>query len=230
MKAFDFIIRTKEDLVRAVQTYGFVPLFKNSVPGFSVEEHAVPEIWYSPGSDDWAVWEWKGPVIRECGCAYGKFLEKKSVFISRERFPDFANWRRDGYDFDARWDDGLASYADRDLYELLDKNAPVVSTALKKAGGYGGKDGRKGFETSVTRLQAQGYVLISDFVYAKAKDGREYGWGLAQYSTPERFFGPSFRENVYSRTPEESYARILAPLREILPQAEEGQLKRLLRQ
>ena len=222
-------IRTKKDLEEAVEEYGFLPLFANSVPGFSVEEHAVPEVWYSEGSSDWPVWDWKGPVIRECGCAYGKFLEKKSVFISREWFPDFANWRRDGYDFDARWDDGLASYADRDLYGLLEANAPIVSTALKKLGDYR-KGGRSGFETSMTRLQAQGYVLISDFVYAKAKDGREYGWGLAQYSTPERFFGPSFRENVYSRTPEESYARILAHLREILPLAEEGQLKRLLRQ
>ena len=225
----DLCIRTKKDLEDAVEEYGFLPLFANSVPGFSVEEHAVPEIWYSPGSDDWAVWEWKGPVIRETGCAYGKFLEKKSVFISREWFPDFANWRRDGYDFDARWDDGLASYADRDLYELLDKHAPVVSTALKKAGGYGGKSGRKGFETSVTRLQAQGYILISDFVYPRAQDGHRYGWGLAQYSTPERFFGPSFRETVYCRTPEESYERILRHLRTVLPEADERLIRKILK-
>ena len=226
--AFDFIIRTKEDLIRAVQTYGFLPLFAGLVPGFSVEEHAVPEVWYSPGSDDWPVWEWKGPVIRESGCAYGKFFENKAVFISREWFPDFANYRRDGYDFDARWDDGLASYADKDLYELLDANAPAVSTGLKKLGGYG-KGGRKGFDTVITRLQAQAYVLISDFVYARSKDGREYGWGLAQYSTPERFFGPSFRETVYCRDPAESYERILKHLKELMPQADEKHIRKILR-
>ncbi len=224
----DLCIRSKQDLIDAVKEYGFLPLFANAVPGFSVEEHAVPEVWYSPGSDDWPVWEWKGPVIRETGCAYGKFFEKKAVFISREWFPDFANFRRDGYDFDARWDDGLASYADRDLYELLDANAPVVSTVLKRLGNYG-KGGRKGFDTAVTRLQAQGYVLISDFVYARSKDGNTYGWGLAQYSTPERFFGPSFRETVYARTPEESYERVLRHLKEILPQADEKQIRKLLK-
>ena len=224
----ELTVRTKQDLIEAVRKYGFVPLFANSVPGFSVEEHAVPEVWYSAGSSDWPVWDWKGPVIRECGCAYGKFLEKKAVFISREWFPDFANWRRDGYDFDARWDDGLASYGDRDLYELLEKNAPVVSTALKALGGYG-KGGRKGFETSITRLQAQGYILIDDFVYPKNKQGEPYGWGLAQYSTPEKFFGLSFRKTLYDRAPEESYARILAHFRTILPQAGETQLRKLLR-
>ena len=226
--AFDFTVRTKEDLIRAVERYGFVPLFANSVPGFSVEEHAVPEVWYSEGSDDWPVWEWKGPVIRECGCAYGKFFENRAVFISREWFPDFANFRRDGYDFDARWDDGLTSYRDKDLYELLAANAPVVSTALKARGNCG-KGGRKGFETLITRLQAQGYVLISDFVYPKNKQGVPYGWGLAQYSTPELFFGPAFRETVYDKAPEESCARILQHLQKILPQADEAQLRRILK-
>ena len=226
--AFDFTVTSKQDMIRAVETYGFLPLFANSVPGFSIEEHVIPEVWYSAGSDDWPVWEWKGPVIRECGCAYGKFFEKKAVFISREWFPDFANWRRDGYDFDARWDDGLASYRDRDLYELLAANAPIVSTELKERGGYG-KGGRKGFETLITRLQAQGYVLISDFVYPKNKQGEPYGWGLAQYSTPERFFGPSFRETLYDRPPEESFARILRHLQKVLPQADEALLRRFLR-
>ena len=167
-------------------------------------------------------------MIRESGCAYGKFFEKKAVFISREWFPDFANFRRDGYDFDARWDDGLASYADKDLYELLEANAPVVSTGLKRLGGYG-KGGRKGFETVITRLQAQGYVLISDFVYARSRDGNTYGWGLSQYSTPERFFGPSFRETVYVRTPEESYERILRHLRTVLPEADERLIRKILK-
>ena len=223
----DLFIQTKQDLSDAVEAYGFLPLFANAIPGFSVEEHAAPEVWYTPGSDDWPVWEWKGPVIRECGCAYGKFFKNKAVFISREWFPDFANYRRDGYDFDARWDDGLASYADRDLYMLLDANAPALSTSLKRLGGYG-KGGRKGFETVITRLQSQGYVLISDFVYARSKDGNTYGWGLSQYSTPERFFGPSFRETVYAKTPEESCERILRHLMKILPQADEKSLRKLL--
>ena len=56
--------------------------------------------------------------IRETGCAYGKFFENKAVFISKEWFPDFANYRRNGYDFDARFDDGLAAYKDKELFEL----------------------------------------------------------------------------------------------------------------
>ena len=225
---YDFIIRSKQDLIDAVQRYGFVPLFAGAIPGFSVEEHAVPAVWYKKGSDDWPVWEWKGPVIRECGCAYGKFLEKKAVFISREWFSDFANFRRDGYDFDARWDDGLAFKGDKDLYELIDQNAPILSKRLKILGNYR-KGGRGGFDTVINRLQAQGYVLISDFVYERNKEGQPYGWGIAQYSTPEQFFGPSFRETVYKRKPEESRERIMEHLQKLFPQADEAALKKVLR-
>ena len=55
-----FIIRTKQDMADAVQTVGFLPLFRNSIPGFSIEERAAPEAWFSGEA---GVWEWKGPVI-----------------------------------------------------------------------------------------------------------------------------------------------------------------------
>ena len=34
---FDFTIRTKQDLIDAVVTFGIVPFFRNSIPGFSIE-------------------------------------------------------------------------------------------------------------------------------------------------------------------------------------------------
>ena len=222
---FDFRIRTRADLVRAVEQFGFVPFFKNRIQGFSLAEHAAPETWFS---DEEGLWEWKGPVIRETGCAYGKFFGGKAVYISREWFPDFANFRRDGYDFDALWEDGKARHADKALYELLEPHAPITSRALKDLGGYG-KEGRKGFDQSITRLQHLGYVLISDFVYDLDRQGKPYGWGVAEYSTPEKHLGRDFRRKVYRRTPEESFERVLNHLKEILPNASEKALRQLLK-
>lgn len=226
MAGFDFYIRTKQDMIDAVNTFGIVPFFRNSVLGFSLEEHAAPETWYS-SDHEWAVWEWKGPVIRETGCAYGKFFEKKAAFVSAELFRDLANYRRDGYDFDARYDDGLASRRDLELYELIEKNAPVLSKTLKAMGDYR-KGGRTGFETSVTRLQRQCYVVISDFVYALDRYGQPYGWGAAEYSTPEKLFGENFTAKVYSRSPGESGEIVAARLRALLPDADEKRIQKFL--
>lgn len=223
---FDFTVRTMEDLAAAVERFGIVPLFRNAIPGFSVEEHTAPEAWFP--EDREGVWDWKGPVIRGTGCAYGKFFERKAAFVSRAWFPDLANYRRDGYDFDARFDDGLASWADRTLFELVDGSAPVVSRRLKELGGYG-KNGRRGFDTSMNRLQAQCYVTITDFVYAMDRYGRPYGWGTAVYSTPERAMGSDFTDRVYAREPEESYESVLAHLLTLCPDAGEEALRRFLR-
>jgi hypothetical protein len=228
MDNYQFTVRTKKDMIDVVEAFGFLPFFAGSVPGFSLEEHVTRDLWYYAASGEWKAWDWKGPVIREAGCAYGKFFENKACFISRDWFPDFANYRRDGYDFDARFDDGLASLRDKELYELLESKAPILSRWLKADGNYR-KGGKTGFETSITRLQAQGYVLISDFVYATDKSGKQYGWGIAEYSTPERFFGADFTDRVYQRTPEESYQRLLEHLKSLFPDTEEALLRKILK-
>lgn len=223
-----FTIKSKSDLKNAISEYGFLPFFSNSVEGFSIEENIAPECWYNSLDDVWQAWEWKGPVIRETGCAYGKFFEKKACYISAEWFCDFANYRRDGYDFDARYDDGLADYRDKVLYELIAHNAPVLSKKLKQIGNYK-KGGNKGFDTSVTRLQAQGYVLISDFVYSRDKSGKTYGWGVAEYSTPEVFMGSDFSDRVYSCSPEESCEKIATHLGRLFPQLSADKIKKFIK-
>ena len=222
----DFVISSMEDLITLIRDVGFVPFFSNEIEGFSIEEHIDPALWYDTG-DTWEAWDWKGPVIRKAKCAYGKFLKGKAMYISAKWFPDFANYRRDGYDFDARYDDGLASREDLELYELIDQNAPILTKPLKRLGDYR-KGGKKGFDGSITRLQKQCYVLISDFGFATDKEGNQYGWGIAEYSTPEKFFEKKFTDKVYQRSPEESYEKIVKHFRKILPGIDENTIKKLL--
>ena len=231
--AYDFTVRTKQDLIAAVLEYGILPYFATSIPGFSLEEHCSPWVLFNDTEEN--TWEWKGPVIRETGCAYGKFFEKKAAYVRRDLFLDLANYRRDGYDFDARYDDGLAKFQDKQLYDLIDENAPVLSKVLRQSGGYAysGRwqktEGKKGFDTTVTRLQEQCYVIISDFVYTTDKKGNRRGWGVAEYTTPEKFMGEAFSEQVYQRSPQESYARLLEHLARLFPRAAEKDLKRFLK-
>ena len=225
MKAFNIRINSRKDLINAIEQFGFVPYFANSIDGFSIEENIAPRFWF--GSVEGA-WEWKGGIIQETGCAYGKFLEHKAVYISKEWFPDFANYRRDGYDFDALYDDGKARRSDKLLYDLLEENSPIISKQLKKLGDYR-KGGNKGFDSSMLRLQEQCYAVISNFVYMTDKQGQPYGWGVAEYSTPESFMGSGFTDRVYERDPRESYERIFEHMTKMLPQASEEQIRRILK-
>ena len=223
--AFDFYIKTQQDLIDAVKEYGIVPYFENSIPGFSIEEHAAPSAWFD--SEQEGIWEWKGPVIRKTGCAYGKFFEKKAAFVRQDIFADLANFRRDGYDFEGFFNDGYASLKDKALYDLIEKNGPLLSKELKVLGNYR-KGGAKGFDTCINRLQAQCFVLISNFVYMKDRFGREYGWGVAEYAAPEQFMGPDFTDDVYSRDPKESFERLTAHICGLFPSALPDDIRRFL--
>ena len=231
--SYDFYVRTKQDLIDAVQEYGIIPYFSTSIPGFSLEEHCHPSVLFNDTTEN--TWEWKGPTILATGCGYGKFFEKKATYVRKDLFLDLANYRRDGYDFDARYDDGLARFQDKQLFDLIEANAPILSKVLRQNGGYAysGRwqktEGKKGFDTSITRLQEQCYVIISNFVYTLDKNGNRRGWGVAEYSTPERFMGEAFTAHVYQRSPEESYDRILGHLAGIFPQATEKDLKRFMK-
>ena len=230
----EFYIRTKEDLKDAVETFGFLPFFSHEIEGFSIEENCDPSVYFT---DEPGVWEWKGPVIQELGCAYGKFFNKKAGFISKKWFNDFANYRRDGYDFDARVDDGLADYNEQYLYDIIASRHSILSKEAKAIGGYikpkkSGPDQwepRKGFDTNITKLQMQCYVITSNFEYEMDRNGNFYGWGIARYSTPEEFFGKKFTNHVYDRTPEESKKRIIRHLKKILPEASTEEIEYFLR-
>ncbi|MCC8097043.1 MAG: hypothetical protein LIO44_00425 [Eubacterium sp.] len=159
------------------------------------------------------------------GGAYGKFFRGKAGFISKECYIDFANFRRDGYDFDARYDDGLVRFTDKKIYDVLTGAGSLLSKQWRKMAGI---KSRSEFDSAVGRLQIQGYVITTAFEYSIDKNGKPYGWSLSRYSTPEEYFGDDFKNNVYKRTPEESGILTEQHLQRLLPQANNTQIKKIM--
>ena len=140
-------IHTVEEAIAYINEIGFLPLFKNDIPGFSLEERTVPEYWWS-GDPEHDPWEWRETIARSGQTAYGKFFDRKAGFISREWFPYFANYRRDGYDFDALWEDEKASMRQKKIMDLFaeeNADAELYSFEVKQNAGFG-KEGEKNFE------------------------------------------------------------------------------------
>ena len=219
------MIRNINELLDAVEHYGFLPFFKNSIKGFSIEEMCPSELWFT---DLDGPWEWKGPASKSGRCIYGKFFGGKAGYVSKEWIPDFVNFRRDGYDFDARCDDGLVYYKDKELYETVAEHEIILSKELKAVHNYV-KGGKKGFDTVITRLQMQSYICVADFVYMLDKNYNPYGWGVAQYTTPEHFFGYDYITSAYKTAPEESKQKIISRLQTLLPNAPEPEISKIIR-
>lgn len=220
-------IHTVEELMEYIDEIGFLPLFKNAIPGFSVEERTVPDNWWT-GDVARDPWEWRAVVARSGRFAYGKFFDKKAGFISKKWFPYFANARRDGYDFDALWDDAKASARQKKIMDLfIEDDTELFSFEVKQRAGFG-KGGEKNFDGTVTALQMETYLTVQDFRQKKNKAGESYGWAIAVYARPEKLWGYDYVTSAYQEKPEESAERIAAYMREVYPVAAAGQIKKVL--
>ena len=134
-------IQSWEELIDWIDEIGFLPLFKNEVDGFSVEENTADLFWWT-GDPEQDPWEWRCLIAHSGKVAYGKFFGGKAGFISKAWFPHFANWRRDGYDFDSRWDEELASRRQKRIMDCFAGQNEWFSFALKRQAGFG-KGGEK---------------------------------------------------------------------------------------
>ncbi len=210
-------------LIDYIQKVGFLPLLDGGVSGFAAEDIVTDDCRYvvfDDGGWDWPLWKWKGPIVTDGNCVYGKFFDKKAGFISREWWPDFYNYRRSRHPVPAE-----GSIEDS-ILATLGEHGSLITRELRAACGFDGPKMRSKFDGYVTRLQMGCYIVTEDFVYPTDKHGREYGWGWSLLTMPEALLG---REACRcERTPQESYQRMLAHFRALLPEATEKQIKKLI--
>ena len=153
-----------------------------------------------------------------------------------EWLPVFANYRRDGYDFDSRWEDGLASHREKLIMDLLtgrdeygDMTFPdiqILSTDLKKQAGFG-KGKEKNFPGITTSLQMQTYLINVDFRQRINKKGMKYGMPTAIMKRPEDVWGYDHVTSAYDEEPEKSAERIIAHVKEMCIDATEEEIRKV---
>ena len=218
-------LHSPEELLALVREIGFLPLFSNSIPGFSVEEHTPSADWWTGSPLD--PWDWRQVLAPHPELAYGKFFDRKAGFLSREWFPCFANYRRDGYDWEGMYEDGLMSARCRRILDVLglDENAvgrPVLSCELRKLASV-----EKGFEGALTDLQMKSFLIMSDFRQRRNRRGEEYGWHVAELMTPETKWGYD-AVNACNEKPAESWLRISEQIRKFRPMTGDAEIRKVL--
>lgn len=217
-------IHSCAQLIEYVNEIGFLPLLNMGMGDWSAENVVDEDCRYvvlPDGGWEWQLWKWKGSVVRESGCGYGKFFMGKAGFVSREWWEDFCNYRRSLHPAP---EEGSIEVA---ILQTLRENGSMITRELRAACGFNGPRMRSKFDAYVSRLEMQCRIVIEDFVYPRDRHGREYGWGWALLTTPESLLG---REACNSnRSPEESLERLKAHFRRIIPQATEKSIEKILK-
>lgn len=216
-------IHSGAELAEYIQQIGFLPLLESGISGFSAMDMVDDDCRYvvfPDGGWDWPLWKWKGPIVAEGSCVYGKFFDKKAGFVSREWWPDFCNYRRSRH---AVPEEGSIEEA---ILTTLREHGSLITRELRAACGFNGTKMRGKFDAYITRLQMACRIVTEDFVYPRDRHNREYGWGWSLLTTPEERYGRDACR--CERSPEESFSRLQAHFQEILPWATERQLLKLI--
>lgn len=216
-------IHTCSELMEFIREIGFLPLLDSGIAGFSAEEIVDEDCRYSTNPDEgfyWPLWQWKGQIVTEMPCMYGKFFNKKAGFISKEWWADFCNYRRSKNPYPA------VDSVEGAILDTLKENGSMITRELRNHCGFNGPKMRSRFDAYVTRLEMGSYIVTEDFVYPRDKHNREYGWGWSLLNTPEELYGRD--ACMCERTPSESFERIFHHLQASLPDASESQIKKLV--
>ena len=220
-------LKSPDEVITFVEKVGFLPLFSTGIPGFSLEEHVPAFDWWT---DDQArdPWIWRMLIAEDENIAYGKFFDRKAGFVSRKWFPAFANYRRDGYDYEGLYEDGKMKGRAKQILDVLqlDENAiglEMMSGQLRKMAGI-----EKGFDNILIDLQMQSFLLISRFQQKRNKRGEEYGWHLPSFMTPETKWGYDYVNSADEKS-DVSWERIVNQIRKHYPAVEENVIRKLMK-
>ena len=226
-------LESSTDVEERCLELGFLPFFRCGIPGFSIEEMIAREYWFT---DEEGAWEWKGPIIREGHCAYGKFFNRKAGFVSRAWLPDWINYRRSR---PLAPNEDTAALDDVVMQVILAEGSATIQELRRLLGFARGRKRRTApapgseeypeeekiaLDPILTRLQMEARLVIADFEYAVDRRGNPYGWGMARYAAPETLYGPLPAEG----TPAESFGRIRSHFRRLFPEEPESWLRKLI--
>lgn len=217
-------IYNASQLTDAIHRLGFLPLLDSGIKNFSANALVDEECRYTAlpdGGWDWPLWKWKGQIITDGKCVYGKFFAGKAGFISAKWWPDFCNYRR-----------GKSAPLEPESIEdailtTLRRHGSLITRDLRAACGFTGPKMRSLFDRYITRLEMDCRIVTESFVYPTDKHGKEYGWGRALLTTPEALYGPDF--SFSSLSPEESLQKILNHLCSAMPEISPRKIEKLIR-
>lgn len=202
-------------LVEYINEIGFLPLLHMGLDGWSAEEAVDEECRYvtlPDGGWEWPLWEWKGDIIRESGCAYGKFFDRKAAFISREWWPDFCNWRRNVYPHPEE-----SSIEDMILQTLQENGSMITRDCAKPAA----LRERRCAASSIPTSHVLKWAVISSRRISsirKTGTGATTAGGWSLLTMPEVLLG---KDSCHpDRTPEESRRRMEKHFQGLFPDAD----------
>ena len=222
-------LRSQDEAVEFVNQRGFIffwPIKDITLPSLWVAaagERPVADRHDDPGH---VTWGWKDGLLGKRRWYYAKVLRKKATMISLDLAANFyalsENYGAPEDDYLTLYEQGRLTLEAKTVYEVLLKEGPMDTIALRRATRLSSRDSDSRFNRAITDLQADFKILPTGV----AKAG---GWNYAFiYEITARHY-PLLPEKAHSISERSARAAILEKYFESVGAAQPGEIARLFR-
>ncbi|MFB9330914.1 hypothetical protein ACFFSY_33655 [Paenibacillus aurantiacus] len=152
-------VSTYKEAVQLINEVGILPLAPLIPNHPSLYEITSGEQWLTGTETD--PWLWRTRLPSDGAAAYGKFMKKKPVLISRELFPWVKVILGSNLSIEVRYQQGLISKDALVLYRQIREEEGIETRSLRLKASMHGKEMKKTFERSLLDLQETVDIVIS---------------------------------------------------------------------
>jgi hypothetical protein len=181
----EYPIHTYEEAVEVIKEVGILPL-ATLVPQYPSLDGITPkENWHTGSEVD--PWLWRAQFPVDGVAAYGKFLKKKSVLISRELLPLVRAIIGSKESLENRYADGLVSREAVELFRLIHEEEGIDTRVLRVKAGMKDKEKKKPFDQALLELQGSMDIVVSGTKEKTNEVGEKNGWSSTSFETMENW-------------------------------------------
>lgn len=177
----NYKIHTYEEAIAVIKEVGLLPLAQ-LIPDYpSLDSITTKDNWYTGSETD--PWMWRAQFPVDGAAAYGKFLKKKSILISRELLPIVRVVLGSSYTLKRRFDDGLVSRDALELFGLIEEEPGIDTRVLRVKAGMKEKEKKKPFDNALLELQASMDIVVSGTKAKTNESSEKNGWSSTSFET-----------------------------------------------
>ncbi len=180
-KSMEYKVKTYEEALDVIEEIGLLPL-ATLIPDLpSLNTITLPEYWHSESEFD--PWIWRTKFSTDGVAAYGKFIKKKSVLISRHLLPYVKKVLGYTESVEERYFNGTVSKEALDIYRIIRQAEGIDTRALRVKAGLKEKDKKRVFDNALLELQESMDIVISGIQEKKNAEGEKNGWSSTAFET-----------------------------------------------
>ncbi|MEA3321619.1 MAG: hypothetical protein U9Q88_16610 [Bacillota bacterium] len=199
-------IHTYEEAVAVIKEVGLLPLAPLFDDYPSLGGMTPKEAWHSDTEQD--PWIWRTRFAADGVAAYGKFMKKKAVFISKDLLPLMLAALASQETVEKRYEKGEVSREALFLFSLISENQGIDTRVLRAKAGMKEKEKKKAFDQALLELQGNLDIVVSGTKEKQDENGEKNGWSSTSYETMKHWCDRNHMEQT-NLNKEEATAKLI---------------------